>query len=136
MHRRLNWRVNWRRTARRHTAASSAGLTLVELAVAVLVLSIASLAALRAADQSRIAAGGEAPRLLARIAARNRAEELQLYGTARPLPEQVTQGGRSITLETAAKPSAGGLLQATVTARTGSGEGAQLVLYLAPGRAR
>lgn len=131
-------------TARRHTGrhtgrrpgGSSAGLTLVELAVAVLVLSVASLAALRAADQSRVAAGGEAPRLLARIAARNRAEELQLYGTAHPLPGQVAQGGRSITLDTAVKPSAGGLLQATVTARADSGEGAQLVVYLAPGQAR
>lgn len=127
-------------TARRHTGrrpgGSSAGLTLVELAVAVLVLSVASLAALRAADQSRVAAGGEAPRLLARIAARNRAEELQLYGTASPLPGQVAQGGRSITLDTAVKPSAGGLLQATVTARADSGEGAQLVVYLAPGQAR
>ena len=129
MQRRLN------RLMKRAAKQASAGLTLVELAVAVLILSIASIAALRTADQARLAAGGEAPRLLARIAARNRAEELQLYGTARPLPEQVTQGGRSITLDTATEAAAGGLLQATVTARTGSGEGAQLILYLPPGAA-
>ncbi|WP_323783832.1 prepilin-type N-terminal cleavage/methylation domain-containing protein [Thalassovita sp.] len=106
------------------------GLTLLELIIAIAVLAIGSIAAIRATDQSRIAIGGETPRLLARIAARNRAEELQLLGAAAVLPATVVQGGRTIALNVATEPTAGGLVQATVTARTGTGEGAQLILYL------
>ena len=110
---------------------ATAGLTLLELAVAILVLAIGSIAALRASDQSRLAIGGEAPRLLARIAARNRAEELQLYGIGGgALPGQVTLGGQRFDLDTDTEATAGGLLRATVTARAPSGEGATLVLYL------
>ncbi|MDF1773366.1 MAG: type II secretion system protein [Pseudophaeobacter sp. bin_em_oilr2.035] len=115
----------------RRRAEGAAGLTLLELAVAILVLSIGSMAALRVSDQSRLAIGGEAPRLLARIAARNRAEELQLYGpVGTPLPGQVTLGGQRFDLDTKTEATAGGLLRATVTARAASGEGATLVLYL------
>lgn len=124
-----------RRLIRPETAGNS-GLTLLELAVAILVLAIGSLAAIRASDQSRLAIGGETPRLLARIAARNRAEELQLYGaTGTPLPRQVALGGQSFDITTETEPTAGGLLRATVTARARTGEGATLILYL-PGAPR
>lgn len=113
---------------------ASAGLTLLELAVAILVLALGSLAATRASDQSRRAIGGEMPRLLAGIAARNRAEELQLYGAAgAPLPGHVTLGGQSFDIATETEATAGGLLRATVTARAASGEGATLILYLPQG---
>lgn len=107
------------------------GLTLLELAVAIVVLAIGSLAAIRATDQSRVAIGGEMPRLLAGIAARNRAEELQLLGPfAGTLPSQVRMGGQDITLAVQREATAGGLTLATVTARTQSGEGAFLTVYL------
>ena len=110
------------------------GLTLLELAVAILVLAIGSLAAIRATDQSRVAIGGELPRLMAAIAARNRAEELQLLGPhAVGLPESVRLGGQEIALEVSREATAGGLVRASVTARAASGEGAVLVVYLAPG---
>ena len=109
------------------------GFTLLELALAILVLALGSLAALRATDQSRLAIGGETPRLLARLVARNRAEELQLYAGAGPaLPAQVNMAGQPFTLETHQEITAGGLVKTRVTARAQSGEGAQLVLYLAP----
>ncbi|MGR3375615.1 type IV pilus modification PilV family protein [Salipiger abyssi] len=111
------------------------GLTLLELAIAILVLAIGSIAALRATDQSRLAIGGETPRLLARIAARNRAEELRLYGPqGSALPDRVILGGQSVTLDTRTETTQSGLVRATVTARAQSGEGAQLTVYLAPGR--
>ncbi|EIE50732.1 prepilin-type N-terminal cleavage/methylation domain-containing protein [Salipiger aestuarii] len=109
------------------------GLTLLELVIAILVLSLGSLAALRATDQSRRAIGGEEPRLLARVAARNRAEELQLYGSRGPaLPGDVSLMGQTIAIGTRTAATTGGLLRATVTARAASGEGAMLTVYLRP----
>ena len=69
---------------RRLRANSSRGFTLLELAVAILVLALGSLAAVRASDQSRRAIGGEIPRLMARIAARNRAGGIAAPGAHRP----------------------------------------------------
>ena len=109
------------------------GLTLIELAVAILVLAIGSIAAIRAADQSRLAIGGETPRLLARVAARNRIEELQLYGPTARLPETVTLGGQTFLLSTQSATTEAGLVRLVVRARSDTGEGAQLVAYLARG---
>ncbi|WP_164860870.1 prepilin-type N-terminal cleavage/methylation domain-containing protein [Parasedimentitalea marina] len=113
--------------------ARTSGLTLVELAVAILVLAIGSMAALRATDQSRLSIGSEMPRILARLAARNRAEELQLYGPGHALPGQVTLAGQPISIETHSETTAGGLLLSRITARAVSGEAAMLVVYLPPG---
>ena len=113
-----------------------AGLTLLELVVAIAILAIGSLATLRAVDQSRIAIGGEAPRLIARLAARNRAEELQLPDGSGTLPSSEMMGNQRVTYDVTTTPTAGGLVQATVVARMDSGEGAQLILYLDPRSAR
>ncbi|WP_097806337.1 type IV pilus modification PilV family protein [Pelagimonas varians] len=112
------------------------GITLVELAVAILVLTIGTLAALQATNQSQRAIGGETPRLLAQIAARNRAEELQLLGARASLPSRVTLGPYYFTLTVQNETTEAGLVQSTVTARSNSGEGAQLVVYLAQGFGR
>jgi len=108
------------------------GLTLIELAVAVLVLAIGSIAALRAADQSRLAIGGAADRLLAQIVARNRAEELRLLPPEEraALPTEITMGGQTISLATTTKTTAAGLAETTVTARAQRGGGAIFVIYL------
>ncbi|UWQ35181.1 hypothetical protein K3555_21210 (plasmid) [Leisingera sp. M527] len=111
-------------------SAATAGLTLIELAIAIFVLAAASIALLRSTDQSRLAIGGEAPRLLARIAARNRAEELQLPGAAAPLPGQTKLGGMVFTLQTRRETTAAGLVKTEITARAESGEAAALTLYL------
>lgn len=107
------------------------GLTLLELAVAIVVLAIGSLAAIRTTDQSRRAIGGEMPRLLAQIAARNRIEELQLFGRFAAPPRQGAElAGQRLTLTEQRETTAGGLERITVTARADSGEGASLVAYL------
>ncbi len=112
------------------------GLTLVELVVAIFVLSLGSVAALGVVDQSRRGLGEDAARVLAQSVALNRAEELRLYdaGAARGLPAQVTQGGLSFAVEVQRRPTAGGLTQATITVRSEAGPGAVFVTYL-PGRA-
>lgn len=116
----------------RYKLTGDSGLTLIELAVAVLVLSIGSIAALRAADQSRLAIGGAQDRLLAQIVARNRAEELRLLAPAEraSLPTTVDMGGQTITVNATTKTTAGGLTEATVTARAQRGGGAIFVIYL------
>lgn len=105
------------------------GLTLVELAVAVLVLSIGSIAALRAMDQSRVVIGGSETRLFAQIAARNRAEELKFLGPNANLPSSLTMGGQVFELVQDNETTAGGFVEATITA-TGQRGGALYVVYL------
>lgn len=119
---------------------STAGMSLLELVVAVLVLSIGVLAATRATDQSRLAIGGAQTRVLAQIVATNRAEELRLYanriaeqrfnGTIESLPEKVTIGGQQFSLYTAQKVTAGGLVRTQITARSEAGTGVVFVTYL------
>ena len=108
------------------------GLTLLELVIAVLVLSMGSLAAVRATDQSRVSIGGMPARVLAQIVARNRVQELQLYGAigARNLPGRVEMGGRSFQVNVETKSTAGGLIEASVTVRGQNGPGAYLVTYV------
>ncbi|MEM8848452.1 MAG: prepilin-type N-terminal cleavage/methylation domain-containing protein [Pseudomonadota bacterium] len=110
-----------------------AGLTLIELAVAIVVLSLGSLATLRAVDQARLSIGGAQDRVLASLAARNRAELLGLPSGNVALPNTVTLGGRVFTLATETLPTAGGLIQATITARSENGPGARVIVYLSPG---
>lgn len=109
------------------------GLTLLELVVAVLVLSIGSLAALRGIDRARLTIGGGTERVLAALAAANRAEELRLPD-ADSLPDRVELGGRSFTLSTEREATAGGLQRAEVRAQADGGAGAIRVVYLVPGR--
>ena len=107
------------------------GMTLIELVVAILVLSLGSLAALRAADQSALAITGAQERLLAQIAVLNRAEELRILGAAAgSLPGTVEQGGQRFTLGQTQEATAGGLMKTTLTARGPGGAGALLVVYL------
>ena len=117
---------------RRIKRRASRGLTLLELVVAVLVLSLGSIAALRATDQSRVSIGGMPSRVLAQIVARNRVQELQLYGAlgARNLPGQVEMGGRSFQVSVETKSTAAGLVEVTVIVRGPDGPGAYLVAYV------
>lgn len=109
------------------------GLTLLELVVAVMVLSIGSIAALRTIDHARLSIGGGAERVLATLAADNRAQELHLPGTAGSLPSEVTLGGRTFVLSTDTQATAGGLIRAEVRAAVPGGAGALRITYLAPG---
>lgn len=108
------------------------GLTLLELVVAVFVLSLGSIAALRATDQSRLAIGGMPSRVLAQIVARNRVQELQLYGALQSgtLPDEVEMGGRLFQISQSKTPTAAGLIEMAITVRGPDGPGAYLVAYV------
>lgn len=110
------------------------GLTLLELVIAVLVLAMGTIAALRATDQSRVAIGGAQDRTLAALAAANLAEELKLRGAEGPSPaSSVVLGGRAFELSTVRRPTAGGLVRVEITARSARGPGARRVIYVVAG---
>jgi len=128
-----------RRRLGRSTSQSTRGLTLLELVVAVLVLAIGSLAVLKAIDQSRLALGGAQPRLLAQIAAANRAQALRLQALAQrdtamqALPDVVVMGPYQVQLSQHSQSTASGVVRVTVQARIPGAPGAMLVTYLPPG---
>ena len=106
------------------------GFTLIELAVAILVLSIGAVAATRAGDKAQTALGGMQARVLARIVAQNRIEELRLFGAGARLPETVAMGDQSFAVTVETTPTEGGLVQAVVVVRSELGPGARLVGFL------
>jgi len=111
------------------------GMTLLELAVAVLVLSIGTLAAVRGTDQARLEIGAAPDRALAGIVAHNRAAELRLHGPFHPLPEQVEMAGRRFAITQTRTTTASGLIQIEIAVRPSGqtgGAGALLVSHLPP----
>ncbi|SDE37523.1 prepilin-type N-terminal cleavage/methylation domain-containing protein [Ruegeria marina] len=108
------------------------GLTLLELVVAILVLSVATLGTYRVMGDAGDQIGQERERMLAQIVAANQIRLLRLaIVTDAPEPAPRAQiGPYGFALETTTERTAGGLLQVTVTARADSGPGAHLVSYL------
>lgn len=109
------------------------GITLLELVVAVLVLAIATMAALRSTEHATRALGGETVRVLALQVALNRAEEYRLYGArvAAGLPREARYGGTVWRLDVTEEPTRAGHVLATIGARGEAGPGAQ-VSVIAP----
>ncbi len=107
-----------------------AGISLIEVLIAVLVLSIGVVAGYRSLAQSRKVIGEELPRLMAQTAALNGAEELKLLGFGAALPAQVQQGPFLWSLEVERKPTEGGFIEATVRATSPDRPGASYVAYI------
>ncbi|APX14299.1 hypothetical protein BWR18_20850 (plasmid) [Tateyamaria omphalii] len=106
------------------------GLTLLELVVAVLILTLGIVAVLRTTDQSRLAIGGAQDRILAQLTASNRAEEIKLLGPNALLPDEVIIGGQTFTLNAVTSVTAAGLVQFEITSRSERGPGAQRTIYV------
>lgn len=117
--------------------ASTAGITLLELVIAILVLSIGTIAAFRGMDQARRVIGDEPARLYAHQVALNRAEALQLTGAAagRDLPGTVTFGPVQWTVTVTEARTLAGLVEETITVSAPGLPGARLVAYV-PAEAR
>ncbi|WP_417207603.1 prepilin-type N-terminal cleavage/methylation domain-containing protein [Antarctobacter sp.] len=109
------------------------GLTLLELVIAIAILSLGTLATLNVIGQARTTLGGATPRLLAQLAAENRAEELRLPASG-SLPATVTLGPYSFDIETRQRTTAAGLIRADITVTSQGGPGATLVTVLPPAR--
>lgn len=126
-----------RRLNRRRPGRSARGLTLVELVVAIMVLSIGTIAAFRAFDQAQRGIGEQAARALAHQVALNRAAELKLSGMAagRSLPSDVAMGPWRWTVEVREEATRVGLVQAEIVVATPGQPGARLASYV-PAEAR
>ncbi len=107
------------------------GVTLVELVVAILVLSLGTVAAFRAIDQSRRVAGDAPARFLALQVALNRAEELRVLSpeAASRLPAAVAMGGHDWRLAESERITAAGFAEITVQVTAVGLPGAQVVAY-------
>jgi general secretion pathway protein I len=110
----------------------SHGVSLLELVIAVMILSIGTIGVMRSLDVSQRQIGETAPRILAHSVAVNRAEELRAIGWAlgRGLPPIVQQGPFNWAIEMQSQNASGGLYEVTVVVSTPDGPGASLVTYV------
>ncbi len=108
---------------------SEAGISLIELVVAVLVLSIGVIAGFQSLGQSRRVIGQELPRVLAHNLALNRAEELQLLGAGASLPGTLAAGGIAWQIAVDRAETEGGFVEATIRVSAPDQPGAVYVVY-------
>lgn len=120
-------RGNMRRVSPRHDD----GLSLIEMVVAVLVLSIGVIAGFQSLGQARIGIGGEVPRLVAQTVALNRAEELLMLGAIAGggLPRTVVLGGIDWSVDVEQMATEGGFAQARIRVSALDQPGAIFVVY-------
>lgn len=111
---------------------SGRGFTLIELVIAVAILSIGTIAAYRSFDAAQRGIGGQIPRLLASEVALNRAAELNLAGMAagRGLASQVDMGRTRWSVSVIETATAGGLIEAEILVSAADSPGARLVVYV------
>lgn len=111
------------------------GVSLLELAIAVLVLSIGVIAAFRSIDQSRRVIGDEPARLYAHEVALNRAEALHLPAAALAdggLPDRVSYGGVDWAMTVTEGRTLAGFLEQVITVTAPDLPGARIVTYTLP----
>lgn len=108
------------------------GFTLIELVIAVLILSIGTVAAYRSFDQAQRGVGGQIPRLMAHEVAMNRAAELRLsgMGAGRALPTQETFGRYDWQVDITEAEAAGGLVEVQITVSARDTPGASVVVFV------
>ncbi|PIE15618.1 MAG: hypothetical protein CSA68_06240 [Rhodobacterales bacterium] len=108
------------------------GITLLELVIAILVLSIGTVSAFRVIDHAQRNIGGETARLFAYQVAQNRAEMLRLTGAknGRSLPKQVTYGPYDWQVDSSEARTAIGLIEIGIKVHSPGQPGAFLVTYV------
>ena len=110
---------------------SDRGISLIEMVVAVLILSIGVIAGFRGLGQAQRGIGDEVPRLIAQQVVMNRAEAMQMLGAGQggSLPDRVLMGGINWDITTETKPTQGGFVEARILAKADGYPGAQIVVY-------
>jgi len=110
-----------------------AGISLIEMVVAVLVLSIGVTAGFQSLRAARHGIGQEMPRLVSQQVALNRAENLQMLGAgvAGSLPGSVEMGGVRWNVDVATEPTEGGFIEFRIRA-SADGQPGTLVTGYAP----
>lgn len=108
------------------------GFSLIELVIAVVVLSVASMATWRSFEHSGHAIAGQAPRFIARQVALNRAAELRHYGlaTARALPERVPMGMWTWTVSLSESEARNGLVAVEIAVSAPAQPGQRLTAFV------
>lgn len=120
----------------RKTAATRAqGMTLVELVIAIAILSIGMIAAWRGYEQAQRGIGGQVGRVLAQQVALNHAAELRLSGLpeGRNLPGEAEMGTTRWQVTVAEAPTHAGLVEAVITVSAPGQPGARLVTLVPSG---
>ena len=114
--------------------ATTRGITLIEVMIAILVLSIGTVAAFRVFDASRHQIAATPQRLFAEQVAMNRAAEYRALGmaSARALPERVEFAGQDWALDIAEDQTSAGYVELRIRAYAPDGAGALLVTFLPP----
>ncbi len=108
-----------------------AGISLIEVVVAVLVLSIGVVAGFQSLGQARRGIGAELPRLMAHSVALNRAAEIRLAGAAAApgLAPVVTAGGINWTVDVDLAATRGGFAEARIHVSAAGQPGAIYVVH-------
>ena len=119
------------------TARRDKGMTLVELVIAVAILSIGMIAAWRGYEQAQRGIGGQVGRVLAQQVALNRAAELRLSGLpeGRGLPAEVTMGRTQWRVSVTEAETRAGLVATTITVSAAGQPGARLTAHIPTGPA-
>jgi general secretion pathway protein I len=113
-----------------------AGITLLELVLAIFILTLGSVAALRSVNAAGRGIVQEMDRVLATQIALNTLEELQLFGSSADTAKTSEMGGRSWTIETRRTTSQAGLLEVEVHVTSASGPGAHFTSFIGEGSAQ
>lgn len=110
---------------------SDAGISLIEMVVAIAVLSIGLIAGFRSLTHSASIIGDQDARSLALLVARNRAGEIRLLGSeaARELPNVVTMGPLNWDVTHTEETTQIGVLEVEISVTAPQHPGAQLVVY-------
>ena len=111
---------------------SPRGFTLIELAIAVAILAIGTMAAFRTFDAAQRGIGGQVARALAHEVALNRAAELRMIGmvAGRALPSTVTQGHTDWRVDVAEAVTDGGLVAVNIVVSAPGQPGARIVAFV------
>jgi general secretion pathway protein I len=116
-----------------YAVKQDAGITLLELVLAIFILTLGSVAALRSVNTAGRGIVQEMDRILATQIALNTLEELQLIGPTLDVATTSKMGGRNWSIETRRSTTQAGLTSIEVHVASESGPGAHFTSFIGQG---